>query len=119
MTNLHNMNSEKIRINETHICVLRKKENQDELYVDFFELKFPYQTQLEELKILSENPNRSVLELVDFVKNSNLSVLMKSFDFCESLSSPWQYCPNISEIKSEDYRKCISEYNQLQKKLSL
>ena len=70
------MNSEKIRINETHICVLRKKENQDELYVDFFELKFPYQTQLEELKILSENPNRSVLELVDFVKNSNLSVLM-------------------------------------------
>ena len=112
MTNLHNMNSEKIRINETHICVLRKKENQDELYVDFFELKFPYQTQLEELKILSENPNRSVLELVDFVKNSNLSVLMKSFDFCESLSSPWQYCPNISEIKSEDYRKCISEYNQ-------
>lgn len=112
MTNLHNMNSEKIRINETHICVLRKKENQDELYVDFFELKFPYQTQLEELKILSENPNRCVLELVDFVKNSNLSVLMKSFDFCESLSSPWQYCPNISEIKSEDYRKCISEYNQ-------
>ena len=63
MTNLHNMNSEKIRINETHICVFKEKSKIRMNYMSiFFELKFPYQTQLEELKILSENPNRSVLE---------------------------------------------------------
>ena len=78
------MDLDKIKVNETHICVLRKKDNEDELFVDFIELKLRNNNQLLELKDMSENENRSVLELIDYVENSTLNDLTKSFNFCES-----------------------------------
>ena len=106
------MNLKDIQVNKTHVCVLRREKNQQELRVDFVELLFPYSKQLNELKRMSENRNRNVLELIDFVENSKLNVLMQSFNFCEYLSEPWQSCPNITKVKSEDYMKFIDEYNQ-------
>ena len=114
MYNLYtsDMNLKDIQVNETHVCVLRREKNQQELRVDFIELVFPYNKQLNELKRMSENRNRNVLELIDFVENSKLNVLMQSFNFCDCLSEPWQACPNITKVKSEDYMKFIDEYNQ-------
>ena len=82
------MNLKDIQVNKTHVCVLRREKNQQELRVDFVELLFPYSKQLNELKRMSENRNRNVLELIDFVENSKLNVLMQSFNFCEYLSEP-------------------------------
>ena len=39
-----------VNVNETHVCVLRKIENEDRVKVDFVELKFKDQEQLDELK---------------------------------------------------------------------
>ena len=85
MYNLYtsDMNLKDIQVNETHVCVLRREKNQQELRVDFIELVFPYNKQLNELKRMSENRNRNVLELIDFVENSKLNVLMQSFNFCD------------------------------------
>ena len=37
-----------VKVNETHMCVLRKEENEDRVKVDFVELKFKHQDQLDD-----------------------------------------------------------------------
>ena len=104
------MDLDKIKVNETHICVLRKKDNEDELFVDFIELKLRNNNQLLELKDMSENENRSVLELIDYVENSTLNDLTKSFNFCESLGGSFQSCPWVQKISYSEYHKLLEEY---------
>ena len=62
------MNMNNVRVNETHMCVLRKEKNEDRVKVDFVELKFKHQDQLDELKRMADNENRSVLDMQDYVK---------------------------------------------------
>lgn len=104
------MDLDKIKVNETHICVLRKKDDEDELFVDFIELKLRNNNQLLELKDMSENENRSVLELIDYVENSNLNDLTKSFNFCKSLGGSFQSCPWVQKISYSEYHKLLEEY---------
>jgi len=66
------MNMNNVKVNDTHICVLRKVENENRVKVDFVELKFKYQDQLKELKRMADNDNRSVIEMQDHVKGSLL-----------------------------------------------
>lgn len=106
------MKLDEINVNQTHICVLRKKHGANELFVDFPKLHFPYDNQLIELQYMSENNNRSVVELIAFVENSKLSILMKSFDFCPNLSGAWQSCPCIKKMENYEYRKLLIDYDQ-------
>jgi len=76
-----------VKVNETHMCVLRKEENEDRVKVDFVELKFKHQDQLNELKRMADNDNRSVLDMQDYVKGSSLRRLSQDFDFCSCLLS--------------------------------
>ena len=101
---------DKIEVNETHICVLRKRDGEDEVFVDFVELKFLNNNQLVELKEMSENENRSVLELIDYIENSNLNDLTKSFNFCKSLGGAFQSCSWIQKISYSEYHKLLDEY---------
>lgn len=101
---------DKIEVNETHICVLRKRDGEDEVFVDFVELKLLNDNQLVELKEMSKNENRSVLELIDYIENSNLNDLTKSFNFCKSLGGAFQSCSWIQKISYSEYHKLLDEY---------
>ena len=74
-----------VKVNETHMCVLRKEKDVDRVKVDFVELKFKNQDQLDELKRMVDNDNRSVLDMQDYVKGSALRRLSLDFDFCSCL----------------------------------
>ena len=106
------MNMYNVKVNETHMCVLRKEENEDRVKVDFVELKFKYQDQLDELERMADNDNRSVLELHDFVKNSPLSALERDFNFCHFLDGTYQWEPAIRKISIAEYKSKIEEFKK-------
>ena len=101
-----------VKVNETHMCVLRKEENEDRVKVDFVELKFKHQDQLDELKRMADNDNRSVLDMQDYVKGSSLRRLSQDFDFCSCLSDSYQWISCLQPISFADYRKEIDEYDK-------
>jgi hypothetical protein len=106
------MNMYNVKVNDTHMCVLRKVENEDRVKVDFVELKFKYQDQLDELKRMADNDNRSVLDMQDYVKGSSLRRLSLDFDFCSCLSDSYQWIPCLQSISFADYRAKIDEYDK-------
>jgi len=101
-----------VKVNETHMCVLRKVENEDKVKVDFVELKFKYQDQLDELRRMVDNDNRSVLDMQDYVKGSSLRRLSLDFDFCSCLSDSYQWIPCLRPVSFADYRAKIDEYDK-------
>lgn len=106
------MNMYNVRVNDTHMCVLRKVENEDRVKVGFVELKFKYQDQLDELKRMVENDNRSVLDMQDYVKGSSLRRLSLDFDFCSCLSDSYQWIPCLQSVSFADYRAKMDEYDK-------
>lgn len=106
------MNLENVMVNVTHMCVLRKVENEDRVKVDFVELKFKHQDQLDELKRMADNDNRSVLDMQDYVKGSSLRRLSLDFDFCSCLSDSYQWISCIQPVSFADYQKVIDEYEE-------
>ena len=101
-----------VRVNETHMCVLRKVESENRVKVDFVELKFKHQDQLDELKRMAENDNRSVLDMQDYVKGSALRRLALDFDFCSCLSDSYQWIPCLQSVSFADYRTKMDEYDK-------
>ena len=101
-----------VKVNETHMCVLRKEENEDRVKVDYVELKFKHQDQLEELKRMADNDNRSVLDMQDYVKGSALRRLSLDFDFCSCLSDSYQWIPCLPSVSFADYQKEIDGYDK-------
>ncbi len=106
------MNMNNVKVNETHMCVLRKVENEDRVKVDFIELKSPYQECLDELKRMADNNNRTVIELQDYVKGSSLNRFTSDFDFCSFLSDPYQWIPCLPEISFADYQLKIEGFDK-------
>ena len=106
------MNMYNVKVNETHMCVLRKVENEDRVKVDYVELKFKYQDQLDELERMANNHNRSVLELHDYVKNSPLSALEGDFNFCCFLDGTYQWEPAVRKISRAEYKSKIEEFEK-------
>lgn len=106
------MNKYDVKVNVTHMCVLRKEENEDRVKVDFVELKFKHQDQLEELMRMADNDNRSVLDMQDYVKGSSLRRLTLDFDFCSCLSDSYQWISCMPEITFADYQTKIDEYDK-------
>ena len=106
------MNMNNVKVNETHMCVLRKEENEDRVKVDFVELKFKHQDQLDELKRMADNDNRSVLDMQDYVKGSALRRLSLDFDFCSCLSDSYQWIPCLPSVSFADYQKEIDGYDK-------
>ena len=106
------MNMYNVNVNETHICVLRKVENEDRVKVDFIELKFKYQDQLDELECMANNPNRSVLEMQTYVKNSPLCVLERDYNFCRFLDGTYQWETAVKNITISEYQAKIAEFEK-------
>lgn len=106
------MNTYNVKVNETHVCVLRKKENENRVKVDFVELKFKYQDQLNELKRMADNDNRSVLDMQDYVKGSSLRRLTSDFDFCSCLSDSYQWISCLPSISFVEYRTKMDEFDK-------
>ena len=106
------MNMSNVKVNETHMCVLRREKNEDRVKVDFVELKFKHQDQLDELKRMADNDNRSVLDMQDYVQGSSLRRLSLDFDFCSCLSDSYQGIPYLQSISFADYRAKIDEYDR-------
>lgn len=106
------MNINNVKVNETHMCVLRKEKDVDRVKVDFVELKFKHQDQLDELKRMADNDNRSVIDMQDYVKGSSLRRLSLDFDFCSCLSDSYQWISCLSSISLADYQKEIDEYDK-------
>ncbi len=106
------MNMNNVKVNETHMCVLRKEENEDKLVVDFIELKFKYQEQFEELESMANNPNRSVLDLQDYVQNSPLRELEGDFNYCSFLDGTYQWMPSVPKITYAEYKSKMKEFDK-------
>ena len=106
------MNMYNVKVNDTHMCVLRKVENEDRVKVDFVELKFKHQDQLDELKRMADNDNRSVLDMQDYVKGSALRRLALDFDFCSCLSDSYQWIPCLQSVSFADYQAKMEEYDK-------
>lgn len=106
------MNQNEIKVNDTHICVLRKSENENRIKVDFIELKYQYQELLDELEQMANNPNRTVLELQDFVRNSPLKELEYDYNFCTYLDGSYQWILGVTTISAEEYAKKMSELEE-------
>ena len=101
-----------VKVNETHMCVLRKEEGEDKLIVDFVELKFKYQELFEELERMANNPNRTVLDLHDFVQNSPLRELEGDFNFCTFLDATYQWILSVPKISYVEYKSKIAEFEK-------
>lgn len=106
------MNLDDVKVNETHLCVLRKEENGNKVNVDFVALKYRFQDQLDELNQMANNGNRTVLDLQDYVKGSPLRRLELDFDFCTVLSAPYQWIPCIQPITFADYQKELDKFDK-------
>ena len=77
------MKTEEIKINETHICILKGSGTQ--IYVELYPLVFEFEKEFSQLETIASNQNRKSYELFDYVINGPLKCLMKRFDFCEDL----------------------------------
>lgn len=93
-----------IRVNETHICVLRRIENEDRVKMDFVEMKFKYQEQLNELRQMAMNVNYTVLDLQNYVKSTPLYELTRGFDFCWELNGSFQEFRSLPEKTTYTYQ---------------
>jgi hypothetical protein len=102
------MEKSELKINETHICVL--KSNGQELFVDFFPLNFEFQNELTELERMSENANRTSFELEQYIQNSTLSCLLGYFDYCKDLSRPFQGIGSLKTVDYSTYKRNTESY---------
>ena len=100
------------KVNETHICVLRRVENEDRVKVDYVELIFKYQEQLDELERMANNDNRTIVELYDYMKNSPLRVLEQDFNFCPFLDGTYQWITRVPKILYTDYQSKLAEFDK-------
>lgn len=101
-----------VKVNETHMCVLRKVEKENRVKVDFVELEFKYQSLLDELEGMANNPNRTVLDLQDFVMNSPLKLLEKDYNFCYLLDGKYQWVTCVQKKSRSEYMAQIAEYEK-------
>ena len=101
-----------IKINETHICVLRRNSNTKKVFVDYMTLCYPHMEKLNKLQAMCNNSQYSVLDMQRYVENSELKELTHGFDFCLYLSGAYQSCPPVEFIKGEDYRSKLAEYDE-------
>ena len=92
------MKTEEIKINETHICILKGSATQ--IYVELYPLVFEFEKEFSQLETIASNQNRKSYELFDYVINGPLKCLMKRFDFCEDLELPYQ---GIYPLITEDF----------------
>lgn len=103
------MNMYNVKVNDTHMCVLRKVENENRVKVDFVELEFKYQSLLDELECMANNPNRTVMEMQDFVMNSPLRLLERDYNFCDFLDGTYQWVTCVQKISRSEYMARIAE----------
>ena len=101
-----------IRINETHICVLRRDSSTKKVFVDYISLNYPHINKIDVLWGMCNNPCCSVLDMQKYVENSELKGLILGFDFCQNLSGAYQFCPPVEFIKGEDYKSKLAEYDE-------
>lgn len=106
MNNLSN-----VRVNETHICVLRRVEA-DKVKMDLIELKFKYQEHLNELERMANNDNRTILDLQDYVKSTPLCKLVGDFNFCRILGDSYQWEQSIQETSFCTYKEKLDEFDK-------
>ena len=103
------MDVSNVKVNETHMCVLRRIENGKKVKMDFIELKYAHQDLLKKLNAMAENDNRSVLELQDYVNATPLRLLKEPFDFCPYLSGSYQGVQDVKFISLADYQEKVGE----------
>lgn len=100
----------KIKVNETHICVLRRIENEESVKMDFVEMKFKYQKELDELKRMTNDNNCTVLDLQDYVKSTPLCELLKGFNHCWELGGIYQEPTKFCDITPYAYQAELDGY---------
>jgi len=94
-------NSEEIKINETHICTLKKHDNK--IYVENESLVFKFESSFREFIRMSENPNRQAYELENFITKGPLQVLLEIFNFCKYLDKPYEGLDRYAVIGYQEY----------------
>lgn len=104
---------DEVKVNETHICILKK--DNEKIAVDYIMLTFEFEDLFNEFKLMYENKNRNRLELENFVKNTPLKQLLKSFNFCYFLSSAYI---ESDEYKSLDYKEFLKNIETFKTTLS-
>ena len=103
---------EEIKINETHICYLIKEG--DLILSKTKYLRFKFESELKELKRMSENENRNRYELEEYIKSGGLINLTNKFNYCHFLSGSYQELNkyefidiNLFKVRLEKYKSQI------------
>lgn len=107
------MENQEIKINETHMCVLKRNNNR--LYVDYKKLVFEFSAELEKLEQLYRNPNRTSYELENYIANSPLKLLLADFNFCSQLSRPFQGLYHYRVKSYSEYKELLDRFNAKKK----
>ena len=84
-----------IKINETHIMVIRKDSVTGKLVTDYLELEFEDQAKLDELEKLSNTPGVTGEDMFNATHQKGLGYLLDWYDFCDCVSGSYQCCPKI------------------------
>jgi hypothetical protein len=102
-------------INDEKLCVLRL--NNSKVEIDFLDIINPLEQQLIELTAICENPNKTITEIIDFIKRSkDFNLLTRGYSYCENLAGTYQgvYANNqsfIGEI-SETYNSIVANFQE-------
>jgi hypothetical protein len=109
----------KIKINETHICILKKYGNL--LKVETIKMNFEFKNSLTEFQRMCNNENKERYELDNFLLHSPLKNILPYFDYCENLSSAFEVFNVYETIDFEEYKKrendlinSLEEHNKTQ-----
>jgi len=107
--------SNRNEINKKVLCVLKHKENSNEIEVDFVKIKKKLKAYKTEFENLFENENNTPKYIFNYLsKHNKLNVLLNDFDYCEILDDSYQ---GIEKIEKRDYKsdKIKSDNSNLKK----
>lgn len=109
------MEKEEIKINETHLIVLRKEGNSNIVKIDYEEIINPIRKELDYIYEISENNKYSLQDLENIIsKNEDFKKILGYRNFCKFLSNPYQGISS-SEI---DYAFFFQIENKSEKELT-
>lgn len=97
----------KIRTNETHICVLKVKN--ERLNTELLKLPIYFKYEIAELELQVKNSNKTLFDLYTFIEQSELFKLCSHYDFCKEIKKPYQGIRKLKFPNYMEFRKAQEE----------
>lgn len=97
-----------VKINQTHICVLKKKNH--ELFVCYEPLIFEFNFEFSNLEKKIEDSNETGYEFEQYLKKWPFELLLNHFNYCQNLSGNYQSYNSYKFTELISYEKKLNDY---------